>query len=234
VTITDETALDQANAVSVDLYRDIHKGIRAELFAVTGEAGRLDPASGPARVALADYVRGVVDTLEAHAAHEDAGVQPVLEEQLPDLAVRIHDDHERLAPRAAALIDLADEAAEATGSSRAEASHRLYLELADFTGTYLLHQDVEERIVLPALRTAIGPREILAIHGAIIASIPPDQMARSLAFMLPAMNIDGRAELLAGMRAGAPPRVFEGVWGLAASVLAPADHAALAERLGVA
>ena len=109
----------------------------------------------------------------------------------------------------------------------------LYLELADFTGTYLLHQDVEERIVLPALRTAIGPREILAIHGAIIASIPPDQMARSLAFMLPAMNIDGRAELLAGMRAGAPPQVFEGVWGLAASVLTPADHAALAVRLGL-
>ena len=177
MTITDEAPLDQANAVSVDLYRDIHKGIRAELFAVTGEAGRLDPASTPARVALADYVRGVVDTLEAHAAHEDAGVQPVLEDQLPDLAVRIHDDHERLAPRAAALIDLADEAAEATGSSRAEAVRHLYLELADFTGTYLLHQDVEERIVLPALRTAIGPREILAIHGAIIASIPPDQMA---------------------------------------------------------
>ena len=230
MTITDEAPLDQANAVSVDLYRDIHKGIRAELFAVTGEAGRLDPASAPARVALADYVRGVVDTLEAHAAHEDAGVQPVLEDQLPDLAVRIHDDHERLAPRAAALIDLADEAAAATVTCRSA----LYLELADFTGTYLLHQDVEERIVLPALRTAIGPREILAIHGAIIASIPPDQMARSLAFMLPAMNIDGCAELLAGMRAGAPPQVFEGVWGLAASVLTPADHAALADRLGVA
>jgi hypothetical protein len=52
--------------------------------------------------------------------------------------------------------------------------------------------------------------------------------------MLPAMNIDGRAELLAGMRAGAPPQVFEGVWGLAASVLTPVDHAALADRLGVA
>jgi hypothetical protein len=237
VTITDrsgQTGLDQANAVSVDLYRDIHKGIRAELFGVTGEAGRVDPASVTARVALAGHVRRVVDTLEAHAGHEDAGVQPVLEDQLPGLAARIHDDHERLARRTVALTELGDEAAESTGPSQAAAVHHLYLELAEFTGVYLAHQDVEERLVLPALRRAIGPQEILAIHGGIIASIPPDEMARSLAFMLPAMNIDGRAELLAGMRAGAPPQVFEGVWGLAASVLSPADHAALADRLGVA
>jgi hypothetical protein len=234
VTITEQTRLDDASTVSVDLYRDIHKGIRAELFALAGEAGRLDPSSVAARVALAGHVRRVVDTLEAHAAHEDAGVQPVLEEQLPDLAARIRDDHERLGRRTVALTDLADEAAESTGPSRSGAVHHLYLELADFTGVYLGHQDVEERIVMPALRTVIGPQAIMAIHGAIIGSIPPDEMAQSLAFMLPAMNIDGRVELLAGMRAGAPPQVFEGVWGLAASVLTPADHTALGARLGMA
>ena len=56
-------------------------------------------------------------------------------------------------------------------------------------------------------------------------------MARSLAVMLPAMNLDDRAELLGGMRAGAPAEVFQGVWSLAGSVLAPADRAALATRL---
>ena len=46
--------------------------------------------------------------------------------------------------------------------------------------------------------------------------------------MLPAMNLDDRAELLGGMRAGAPAEVFQGcgAWP-APSVLAPADHAAL-------
>ena len=51
--------------------------------------------------------------------------------------------------------------------------------------------------------------------------------------MLPAMNIDDRAELLGGMRAGAPAEVFDGVWGLAGSVLDPTDLAALATRLGI-
>ena len=48
------------------------------------------------------------------------------------------------------------------------------------------------------------------------------------------MNVDDRTELLGGMQAGAPPEVFEGVWGLAGSVLAPADHRALGARLGIA
>ena len=57
-------------------------------------------------------------------------------------------------------------------------------------------------------------------------------MAQSLAIMLPAMNVDERAALLGGIRVGAPAPVFEGVWGLTGSVLAPHDHAAVAVRLG--
>ena len=44
--------------------------------------------------------------------------------------------------------------------------------------------------------------------------------------MLPAMNIDDRAELLGGMQAGAPPEVFAGVWGLVGSVLPSDDYTA--------
>ena len=58
-------------------------------------------------------------------------------------------------------------------------------------------------------------------------------MAKSLAIMLPAMNVDDRTELLGGMQAGAPAEVFDGVWGLAGSVLEPADLAAVASRIGI-
>ena len=59
-------------------------------------------------------------------------------------------------------------------------------------------------------------------------------MAKSLALMLPAMNIDGRTELLGGMRAGAPAEVFDGVWSLAGSVLDPTRPGrAGAGRLGL-
>ena len=85
---------------------------------------------------------------------------------------------------------------------------------------------------MPALERAIGVEAVLGIHVAILSSIPPDEMGRSLAFMLPAMNLDDRTELLAGMRMTAPPEAFDGVVGLARSVLDPADFGALAARLG--
>ena len=86
---------------------------------------------------------------------------------------------------------------------------------------------------MPALEAAVGPEQTFAIHQQILGSIPPDEMAKSLGLMLPAMNLDDRTDMLAGMRAGAPAEVFQGVWGLAGTVLTPGDHAALASRLGL-
>src|SRR5699024_10675695 len=60
------------------LYRDIHKGIRADLFALTEEAGRIDPSCREDRVGVAAHVRSVVDLLVTHAAHEDGHIKPVL------------------------------------------------------------------------------------------------------------------------------------------------------------
>ena len=51
--------------------------------------------------------------------------------------------------------------------------------------------------------------------------------------MLPAMNVDDRTELFAGIRA-APPEAFEATIGLARSVLRPIEFAVLANRLAVA
>jgi hypothetical protein len=221
-------------SVTFDLYRDIHKGIRAELFAVTGSAGRLDPGDRPARVALADHVGRVVDLLVLHAEHEDASIQPAIEEHMPAYAEHIAADHLAIEARLVDLRALANEAVDAPRETQRSEVHRTYVELASFTSAYLAHQDYEERVVMPALETAIGVDAIIAVHQSIVSSIPPEQMAATLAIMLPAMNVDDRTALLGGMKAGAPAAVFEGVWGLAASVLTPADHAQLADRLGIA
>jgi Hemerythrin HHE cation binding domain len=228
--IIPETNRAAFELVAVDIYRDIHKGIRSELFAVTEQAGRLDSSDGDDRVALACHVRSVIDLLVGHAEHEDRVVHPVLATHLPAFAEKIAADHTGLDARlqflGAAVDGLVESASRGDG-------HRLYMELASFTSEYLEHQDLEERAVMPALDGAVGTEAVIALQDAIIASIPPDEMGRSLAIMLPAMNVDDRAELLTGMRAGAPAPVFQGVWSLARSVLSAYDHAALAARLGL-
>ena len=235
MTITEPTPIIDPAAlelVAVDLYRDIHKGIRAELFATTEAAGRVDPADPAGRADLAHQVDGLVALLVAHAEHEDTHMQPTIDVHLPALAERIAVDHERIEGRLDTLVELA-QVGSGDGPAGRTQTHRLYLELASFTAAYLEHQDLEERIVMPALDGAAGIDACLAMHQAIVGSIPPEEMARSLALMLPAMNVDDRTELLGGMQAGAPPEVFAGVWGLARSLLRPEDVAAVGARLGL-
>ncbi|HEY7440490.1 MAG TPA: hemerythrin domain-containing protein [Acidimicrobiia bacterium] len=216
------------------LYRDIHKGIRTELFGVTMQAGRTDPGDRSARSELAARVDQLVTFLVLHAGHEDAGVQPTLEAELPELAERIERDHLELEASMAELNDRSATAVSARRGDQRQQVHELYLELAGFTSRYLAHQDVEERVVAPALRSVVGSDAMTAMHQAIVASIPPDEMATGLALMIPAMNIDDRTELLGGMQANAPAPVFEGVWGLVGTVLPADDKRDLAERLGIA
>lgn len=215
-----------------DTYRDIHKGIRAELFALTLAAGDLDPSSEADRRALAAHLGQVVTMLVSHAHHEEAFVQPLLEQHLPELAEQIEADHPVLEARIDDLLSRAEDNVAATSDLRWR-THQLYVETAAFTSSYLAHQDFEERVVMPELETAIGPDAVFAMDQALVASIPPDEAAVSLASMIPAMNIDDRAELLGGMRAGAPAEVFDGVWGLVGSLLDRRDLDALAARLGL-
>ena len=239
MTITDVatfTTTDRAperGPITVDLYRDIHKGIRAELFAVTTAAGSLDPADRRGWVDLAGRVDTVLDTLVDHAHHEDAHVQPVLVDALPELAARMAEEHEAIEGRFPGLRELAAFAGVVRPGEARSVADTLYLGLSELTGVYLVHQDAEEWVVMPALEAAVGVPATMAINGAIIASIPPDEMAASLSIMLPAMNVDDRAELLGGMQAGAPAEVFAGVWALTGQVLTHADHDALGERLGL-
>ena len=216
-----------------DLYRDIHKGIRSELFAITSTAGNVAPSDRNGWLALADHIVSMGSLLTSHAAHEDAFIDPVLVEHQPELAEQIETDHHAFEARYAWITSLAMDAADAGAADRRRLAHLLYLELSGFTSAYLAHQLVEERVVMPALERSLGFEAVLGIHGAILSSIPPEEMGRSLAFMLPAMNLDDRTDMLTGMRMSAPPEAFDGVVGLARSVLEPADFGALAARLGV-
>ena len=87
---------------------------------------------------------------------------------------------------------------------------------------------------MPMLERELGLDAVIGIHGEIVGSIPPDEMARTLALMLPAMNNDDRTEVLGGMQQNAPAEVFAGVWGLAGTVVPAADYAELGVRLGIA
>lgn len=230
--LTSELTVDPTSAVAFDAYRDIHKGIRADLFAVVTSAGNTDPSDREGRAALSAHVGDVVELLVDHAGHEDTHVLPVLEDHAPALYDRNATDHAALDARLARIADRADAIIDAASGEQRARVHNLYLDLASFTGAYLAHQEFEERIVMPALLDVLGVEGAVALHQAIVASNPPPKMAKALAVMLPAMNVDDRTEVLGGMQHAAPPEAFDAVWGLTRSVLSAADFRAVAARLG--
>lgn len=237
VTANDTSALAVELAglevVAFDLYRDIHKGLRAELFGVTSQAGSTDAGNPHARAAVAMRWSAAVQLLVEHAEHEDEFVQPAIERHCPRLAPVVVREHEVLEAQMAQLEVLADRAATATGAAARQLSHRLYLGLASFTAAYSEHLAFEELEVNVELSRVLGPEALLAIDQELVASIPPDRMAVALRIMLPAMNADDRAELLGGAQQGAPAEVFAGMMALARDALTAADYSQLATRLGV-
>jgi hypothetical protein len=234
MSVIELTSLPDLQPVVFDSYRDIHKGIRAELFALTTSAGKADPSDREARTDLARHVNSVVELLVAHAHHEDAAVGPVLERFLPDLAERIASDHVALDRRIAAIDDMANTAIDAAVEARRFALHRVYLELSAFVSSYLAHIDLEERYVGPALEKAVGVDGVLGIHASIIASLTPQETAKTLPLMFTGMNVDDQTEMLGGMQANAPAEVFKGVWGLFGSAVSSVDRAVVAQRLAIA
>jgi Hemerythrin HHE cation binding domain len=232
ITTTDTVAA--YTTVAHDLYRDVHKAIRTMLFDTVAAAGRLDPSDRVARVAHANRVRDLVRFLAFHAEHEDSVLDEPIRRVLPEQADAIACDHLALEQQMADLVALADLVFDCERTDARAAVHTLYLDLASFVSAYLAHQDVEERVVMPALEASCGVPGLLELHARILAEISPEDMGWSLSVMIPAMNIDDRAEMLGGMRAEAPTEVFAGVWGLVTTVLPADDVAALAARLDIA
>lgn len=219
--------------VTVDMFRDIHKAIRSELFGVTLAAGRVSPLDTEGRAEVARHVVWVRELLSAHAEHEATHVEPVLAEHLPEMGEVLAREHAAIEARLDELVELARRALAADGPAARVRTHRLYLDLAEFTARFLDHEDYEERRVGPAIEAVLGPEGAAVIQEAIVSGIQPAQRAASLAVMLPALNVDDRAEVLGGLRAGAPAEVFAGAWALAESVLTPAQVHELSEALGL-
>lgn len=219
-------------AVPFDLYRDIHKAIRVVMFDVTAEAGRLDPMDRVARRRHALRVQELVRLLQFHALHEDEHIEAAVRQVLPQRASEIVADHSALEARMNDLVAVANLVLDETRQDQRAAMHRLYLDLASFVSAYLTHQDLEERVVMPALWNSHGIEALLGIHNTIIGGISSEDMAWALSMMLPAMNNDDRTELLGGMKADAPAEVFEALSQLAAQVLCVEDYATVSGRIG--
>ena len=213
-----------------DIYRRVHKAVRACLFDATAALGRADPHDDcEVRAALARLEELLV-LCESHLEHENAFIHRAMEARRPGSARRFVEDHVHHEASIEALRARARELEAAHEEDRDAALHGLYRAVALFVAENLEHMEREEAENNAVLQDAYTDSEIAAIERTLVAALAPGQMMQALRWFLPAMQHGERLAMLAGM-AQAPAPVREAALGIARTRLDPADFARLASAL---
>ena len=210
----------------LDVYRNIHKGIRVMLFELVSRSGRADFTDAAEFATLRTSVRDIFELLESHAHNEDQFIMPLVRDAAPALGKEFaaaHEDQEaRLPGLLAALESIDPNAADAE-----QKGHAFVVQLSRVAGELLTHMADEELELNPALWAKKSDAEIAAAEEQLVGSIAPEKMVRYLRWMLPAMNPGERAGFLAML----PPPVFGFVRDVAKQVLTAAEDAKLENAL---
>lgn len=221
------------NSQRFDIYRYIHKGIRAYLSDTLLAVGRMDPESDAELQAGLDALHGLLDFCESHLQHENTFVHPAMEKVAPGSAQSMDAHHHQHEAMIAELRHDAGQLRHANTNAREAVAAQLYRKLALFVADNLAHMHEEETRNNEILWRGYSDEEIMAIHDAIVHSIPEAENAIGMRWMLSAFNHQERQRLLQGMQQDAPRPVFEGTLEIARCTLPSSDWNKLQRAMGV-
>jgi len=215
------------------MYRSAHKGLRFLLGNLLLKMGATSFGKHEQNVAILSDFEIALHLCDAHIEHEDRFVRPALATRVDaDTIKKLDDEHAEHATQVAELRSLAGALLEATTTdSRESIGFTLYLHYSVFVAETLAHMAYEERVVQPLLLRVFSIDELVAIHMAIVGSVPPQEMGLFAAAMIPATNHEERVELLAGIQQSAPQEAFAGLMGIAKGALPANDFTELAVAL---
>ncbi|WP_404301466.1 hypothetical protein [Alicycliphilus denitrificans] len=230
------SALAQAEAAAprMDMYAFIHKALRAFMTDTLTGLGRMDADDDLELSQTGARVLQLLDFCRSHLHHENAFVHPAMERHAPGSAATVAREHEGHEQAIAALAAGAVQLMHCPRERRARVAHALYQQLALFVAHNFEHMHQEETGHNAVLWAHYSDAELAALEGALVASIPPDEMMVTLRWMLPYMTPAERAMMLGEMRRNAPPQAFEAALGVVRPQLSPAEWGKLARALGLA
>jgi hypothetical protein len=158
--------------MAIDLFHNVHKGIRHALFDAAFALGRGD---ADAR----ERLRNALHFTSHHGQNEDVLLVPLLAARLPSVAIRMRMGHE-------AIDDMLHRLRHDLESNTSLAA--LYARTCAFTFRYLEHMAEEEELIDPALRAAYSDEELEFIGRESVARTSPDDARMMLSLMLPSLT----------------------------------------------
>lgn len=228
VAATARTGLGRFN-----LYAGIHKALRAFMADTLLTVGRTDPTDDAELSRTVAQVDGLMALCANHVAHENTFVHPALEARCPGVCSRVAQEHVDHLHHIQHLRDAAQALPSREADDREAGLHALYLALALFLADNLQHMHTEETAHNAALWAAYTDAELVEVHNALVATIPPAEMMPVMRWMLPNLNAPERLAVMQEMRTGAPAPVFEGMLDATRGMLNAHNEMKLARGLGL-
>ena len=216
-----------------ELYRPIHKALRAFMCDTLSVVGRMDTNDEHDVSAALEQVRTLLSVLTIHLEDENRFVHAAMEARRPGSAAHTSRDHVEHECALGEFKRMTDDIEQAAGAQRAALALNLYARLALFVAENLEHMHVEERDNMAVLWAEYSDEELAHIEHAIVASVPPAMMGVAARWFMAGLNHAERVGWFQGMRRGAPPVVFEGMLAIARGNLTARDWAKLASALAL-
>ena len=222
-----------AAAPRVDLYAGIHKALRALMADTLLALGRMDPDDGLDLAEATDRVLFLLGICASHLKHENDFIHTALEARAAGASERIAHEHVEHLAEIAELGGAVQALRAAPPAVRATKSLALYRQLALFVAHNFEHMHVEETAHNAVLWARYTDAELLAIHDALVASIPPEEMMGLVRWLVPFMSPAERAAMMGDMQAHAPAPAFQAALGLVRPHLSEREWGKLAASLGI-
>ena len=224
----------EAAAPRVDLYAGIHKALRALMADTLLAVGRMDSEDALERAQVTQRVLELLDFCRSHLRHENDFIHPALEARAPGASGKIAHEHEEHLQAIVALANQTTALLQRETAGRPGATLALYRALSLFIAHNFEHMHVEETAHNAVLWARYTDAELIDLHNALVASIPPDEMMYVLRWMVPFMNPAERAAMLGDMRDHAPAPAFAAALEVVRPHLGEREWAKLGRDLGLA
>lgn len=175
------------------------------------------------------------EEFNVHRLLEEKCIHPLLSERVPGGARRLEEEHRDQNRRWEDLLAEYDaiRSKPASFTKRREQSLEFYRAFNRFIALYLTHINEEEEVVQRTLWDICTKEDLGSAMSMILVNQKPAELMQNLEMMIPAMNLDERAELFMGIEATAPPDVFRTICDLAKRVLSYQDWSNLKSRVGI-
>ena len=202
--------------IRYNIFNQIHKALRALLYDTALTLQQTNFANAEEAEAVLEQLKQTLNVFDKHAEHEDHGVLPAIQQYEPSIVDAFAQEHildHQLAENMRAQLAAFDVAT--TPADRLNAGNGILHAFIAFMTFNLDHMAKEETVINERLWRYYSDAEIIAMNQRIIASIPPEEMSFTSAWMMKGMN---NAEITGWLRAvqeNAPEQVFNTLFTIA-------------------